>query len=618
MGTRDYVADRTPVPTGTLPELFFEAVDRFGEKDAFQRIVDGAVEGVSYLETYERVREVAGGLRALGLERGDRVAILSENRVEWSQADYGCICAGIVDVPIYTTLTPPQIAYLLEDSEAKLVFTSTPDLLRKAREAAERCSRELRFVVFDPPEELDDGVLAWESFLARGREVAEAEGDEAFRKTALQARPDDLLTFIYTSGTTGEPKGVMLTHGNLYSNVKASLGALPIDHTDNTLSFLPLSHVLQRMVDYLFFAVGCTIAYARAFDTVAEDLLVVRPTKVVAVPRLYEKVYQKVMDQGGLKGRIVQWAREVGDAWAEEMLAGRRPTLVLRLVYRLAHALVFKKIHEGIGGRLVFFISGGAPLSPEINKFFYSAGVLILEGYGLTETSPVTNVNRPDDFRIGTVGPPVPGTEIRIADDGEILIRGPQVMKGYYNRPEDTAAVLTSDGWFYTGDIGEIDEDGHLRITDRKKDILVTAGGKNIAPQPIENRVKASSFVDQAVMIGDQRPFPCLLVVPAFERLEEWARGRGLAFASRSELLELSPVQELMVAETIGGLTDLAPYETPKKIGLIQEEFTIEGGILTPSQKVKRRVVRERYGPLIDRFYDPRNVDVTVFVDVRE
>jgi long-chain acyl-CoA synthetase len=349
--------------------------------------------------------------------------------------------------------------------------------------------------------------------------------------------------------------------------------------------------------------------------TIPEDLKIARPTKVVGAPRVFEKIHQAVMDQSGLKGMVVRWAREVGEAWAEEKLAGREPTLVLKMVYRLADVLLFRKIQDAMGGRLEFFVCGGAPLAIHINKFFYSAGILILEAYGLTETSPGITHNAPENFQLGTVGPPIPGTEIRIADDGEILVRGPQVMKEYYKRPEDTAAAFDTDRWFRTGDIGVINEDGHLCITDRKKNLLVTAGGKNIAPAPIENLVKENSFVDQVVMIGDQRHFPALLVVPDFPCLEGWARSAGVTFETRRDLLSHAKVQEHFGHQIFGLLGELARYEQPKKIGLLREEFTIEGGILTPNQKVKRRVVHERYGPLIERLYDPANRDIDVFLE---
>ncbi|MFH1764714.1 MAG: long-chain fatty acid--CoA ligase [Gemmatimonadota bacterium] len=615
MGTRDYLANRTPVPTGTLTQLFFETVDRFGEKPAFQTIQEGGFHQISYEELLTRAREVSGGLIALAIQRGERVAILSENRPEWSQTDYGTLCSGVPLVPIHTTLTAPQVAYILQDSGARVVFASAGDQAEKALEAIRSCPDVLKLVVFDSGAGVPPGVLPWGDFLEEGRRNAQALSEKEFREASLSVRPEDTATILYTSGTTGDPKGVVLTHNNIYSNVKATGIAIPADETDSTLSFLPLSHIFQRMVDFFFFSKGASITYGRSMKTIGADLLITKPTKVVGAPRVYEKIYQKVMEQPGARGLMVRWAREVGEAWAEEKLAGREPTWVLRQVYKLAHKLVFKKIHDGVGGRLVFFLSGSAPLAPEINKFFFSVGILILEGYGLTETSPVTTVNTPSDFQIGTVGPPIPGTEVRIVEDGEIFIRGPQVMKEYFHRPEDTRAAIDSEGWFCTGDIGEIDERGHLRITDRKKNLLVTAGGKNIAPAPIENRVLGNRFVDQVVMIGDQRSFPALLVVPAFGCLEAWARSSGINAPTRRDLLREERVQAHLGREVFGTLGGLASFETPKKIGLIEEEFTIEGGILTPNQKVKRRVVRERYGSLIERFYDPANRARDVFAE---
>jgi long-chain acyl-CoA synthetase len=616
MGTRDYMANRAEVPTGTLTGLFFQAADRFGDKAAYQSIRDGGLVDISYREAYSLAMAVAGGLHALGIAPGERVALLSENRAEWSQSDWGALLAAVPDVPIYSTLTAPQVGYILNDSGARVVFASTDEQLVKALAAKQLCPQEIQVVVFDPVPDLPEGVLAWDAFLRMGEEALKELGEDHFRARAEAVQPEDVATILYTSGTTGEPKGVVLTHNNLYTNLRACLAVIPVYPTDVTLSFLPLSHVFQRTADYFFFSEGCTVAYARSLKTIAEDLTLVRPTKVVSVPRVYEKIFKKIVDQTGVKGRLVRWAREVGDAWADEKLAGREPTVTLRAIYGLAHRLVFSKIHQSVGGRLEFFISGGAPLAAEINKFFYSAGILILEGYGLTETSPVLTANTPSDFQVGTVGPPVPSTEVRIAEDGEILVRGPQVMKGYFNRPEDTAAVLSPDGWFATGDIGEIDDRGHLRITDRKKDVLVTAGGKNIPPQPIERLLSKSPFVEQAVLLGEGRNFTALLVAPAFERLEAWARSVGIAFADRTELLRNRRVQERMSHEVFKWFEDLAVFEKPKKIGLILEEFTIEAGILTPSQKVKRRAVYERYGALIERLYDPANMERSVFSEV--
>jgi long-chain acyl-CoA synthetase len=420
-----------------------------------------------------------------------------------------------------------------------------------------------------------------------------------------------VATLLYTSGTTGDPKGVMLTHNNVASNVRATSMIFTITHEDNTVSFLPLSHILQRMVDYLFFWLGCRIAYPRSMQTLVDDLKVIRPTIVVSVPRIYEKIYSGVMEAHGLKKALIRWAVRVADRAAEERLAGREPSALLTLRYRIADKLVFSKVKQAVGGRLRFFVSGGGPLAPVLARFFYSIGLTILEGYGLTETSPVTNINTLRDFRIGTVGKVVPGTEIRIASDGEILVRGPQVMKGYYNKPDATAECIDAEGWFATGDIGELDADGFLKITDRKKDLIVTAGGKNVAPQPIENRLKTHALIEQAIMLGDRRKYCVMLIVPAFGPLEAWARGAGIAWQSREQLVADARVVAHVQAEALGMLGDLASFETPKKFALLPEELTEENGFLTPSLKVKRRVVDERFGELIDRLYVNPAADTT-------
>jgi long-chain acyl-CoA synthetase len=420
-------------------------------------------------------------------------------------------------------------------------------------------------------------------------------------------KPDDLATLIYTSGTTGEPKGVMLSHDNLYSNVMAAAASIPFEGKDVCLSFLPLSHIFERMAGhYLMLHVGCSIAYAESIDTVPVDMQAIRPSIVLSVPRLYEKMYARVLENalsgGAIKKRIFFWARAVAERWADVKLAGGTPRGLLALQYRIAQRLVFSKLQQRTGGRLRYFVSGGAPLAPEINKFFYAAGLVILEGYGLTETSPVISVNIPTAFRIGTVGKPVPGAEVMIAPDGEILTRGPHVMKGYYNKPEATREVMDDEGWFHTGDIGEL-RDGYLAITDRKKDIIVTAGGKNIAPQPIENTLKTNKYISQAVVIGDKRKFPVVLVVPNWENLEKWARIKNLIWTQRSQLLEMPIVRAKIEKEVYGRLTGLAKFETPKKVGLIEEDFTVERGELTPTLKVKRRVIDKAYRDLIDRLY---------------
>ncbi len=604
MSNPTYAADAREFEPRTLTELFLEAVERFGDAAAFGRISpELEITYVSYAEVLYEVRRIGGALVEAGLSRGARAAIMSHNRLEWALADYGCLCAGVEVVPIYPTLPAGQVAHILRDSGARLAFVQDQGQLDKIAQARAEGALDVRAVVFEPPPELPDFATSWRAFLESGQARAAATSEGDFRSEALRARLEDVATILYTSGTTGEPKGVMLTHGNVGSNVVASGMVLEIGEGDSTVSFLPLSHIFQRMVDYLFFMRRCTVVHARSMLTAVEDMKLVRPTVGVAVPRVYEKIHAAVMDVKGVKRLVVDWAVDVADRMAGLRLSHRTPSGLLSLQYRLADRLVFRKVRGAVGGRIRFFVSGSAPLAPPLNRFFYSIGLTILEGYGLTETSPVTNVNTQEHLRIGTVGKPIPGTEIRIADDGEILVRGPQVMKGYHGKPEATAEAIDHEGWFRTGDIGELDEDGFLRITDRKKDLIVTAGGKNVAPQPIENRLKASPFVEQAVMIGDRRRFPSVLIVPGFDALEGWARGKGLQWSDRAELLALPAVRVHMDNEVEAALRGLASYETPKKIALLEEEFTIANGSLTPTLKVKRRVIQERFKDVIDGMY---------------
>src|SRR6478672_695944 len=514
-----------PAP-GTLNQLFFEAVSKYNRPDALQYKKDGVYKPISHTEVAERVSHAARGLASLGVRRGDRVAILSENRPEWAIADFACLTAGLTDVPIYPTLPAEQIAYILRDSGAVAIFVSNSAQAEKIREIRSQLPSLKTVIGFDEIPGLTNISIA--KLEQMGIPGENKDSIAVYREDALRVKPDDLATIIYTSGTTGEPKGVMLTHDNIYGNVAASRTAIPFEGEDTALSFLPLSHIFERMGGhYLMWATGTSIAYAESIDTVPVNLQEVKPTIVLSVPRLYEKMYARVLETaltgGFLKKKIFFWARGVADRWASERLAGRTPAGMLASQYGIAQKLVFSKLKARTGGRLRYFVSGGAPLAPEINKFFYAAGLEILEGYGLTETSPVIAVNTPSKFRIGTVGPAAPGAEIKIADDGEILTRGPHVMKGYFNKPQATAEVIDSAGWFHTGDIGTL-EDGFLRITDRKKDIIVTANGKNIAPQPIENLIKTNKYVSQAVIIGDRRKYPIVLVVPNFDQLEKWAK----------------------------------------------------------------------------------------------
>jgi long-chain acyl-CoA synthetase len=608
--SRSYAANPADLPRGTLVRLFFEAIDQFDSPEALRyRVGEDDWRAISHRELLDRVRRTALGLGALGIERGQRVGILSENRPEWAQVDWAALCAGVTDVPLYDTLPPAQIEYILNDAEVQLIFVSNSNQLDKIVSLWPQVP-SLRYAVLFDGESSNERVLTLAELLERGA-AEEAGGAGAdFRERALQVQPDDIATALYTSGTTGPPKGVLLSHNNIFSNCQACASLFEAGPDDAAVSFLPLSHILERMADYWLFAKGVSIAYVHDLQLVAQSLVEVRPTIAVSTPRLYEKVYDAVLGQPGVKGKLVRWAAGVASRWTEARLGGRSPGARTSFQHRIADRLVFTRLRDRMGGRLRFFISGGAPLAVHVAKFFYGAKILIFEGYGLTETSPVVAANTHAEMRLGTVGKPVPGTEIMIAEDGEILIRGPQVMVGYYNLPDATAEAIDSDGWFHSGDIGEIDGDGFLRITDRKKDIIVTAGGKNIAPQTVENRVKQSPFIDEAVMIGDRRPYPVLLVVPNQTRLQEWAAGAGIE--ARGDALLADPrTRSKIEEEALGNLSDFARFEQPKKLALLSAEFSIESGVLTPTQKVKRRVVQERFAGVIDSLYqEAREVGV--------
>ena len=590
----------------TLNELFYGAIDRFIDRPVAMRSKHGGKwQDLSYRELHERVEAASMGLRELGLRPGDRVAILSENRPEWAIIDYACLTARCSDVPVYPTLPAGQIAYILEDAGARAICVSTREQLDKILEIRDQLPDLEQVVVFDG-EAGGAGVSGFEELLSRGRAARERYPD--LRSQALQATPDDLATLIYTSGTTGKPKGVMLTHGNLASNVAAGQQVLALRDTDECLSFLPLSHIFERMAGhYTMMQAGATINYAEGIEQVSPNMIELGPTVVISVPRLYEKIYARVLENAmsgsGLKQRIFFWAKGTAEVWAERVLAGRPVPTIMGLKKKLADRLVFSKLQARTGGRLRFFASGGAPLSPEIAKFFYAAGLPILEGYGLTETSPIISVNTFDHMKLGTVGQPLPGVEVRIAEDGEILCRGPNVMKGYYHLPEATAEALDADGWFHTGDIGLLDEDGYLKITDRKKDIIVTAGGKNIAPQPIENTIKTNRYVLNAVMLGDKRKFPILLVVPDFEVLRAWADQAGIDYQNDTELVANAKVAAMVEGEIKKSLRGLARFEVPKKMLLVDRDFTIDSGELTPTLKVKRRVIEQNYRDRIEALY---------------
>jgi long-chain acyl-CoA synthetase len=582
-------------------------VDTYRKPEHLKHKKDGTWRAISSDEFRAAVEEVAMGLRSLGVSRGDKVAIISENRPEWAFADLATLCLGAADATIYATLTAPQVHYILDDSESKVVFVSNAAQAAKVAEVRPRLKHVQHVVRFDPAPA--PGTTSLDELRTKGREALAADPD-AVRREAAAVEGGDLATLIYTSGTTGDPKGVMLTHANLMHNVIAAHKIFPmVDQEWTALSFLPLCHSFERTAGHNFMLyAGVTIAYAESVEKVPENMQEVRPSIMCSVPRLYEKMYarvnEKVASDPPLRQTIFRWAIGVGRRLFAHTVARTKAGPLLKLQFALADRLVFSKIKARTGGQLRLFISGGAPLAREIAEFFGAAGMLVCEGYGLTETSPVISANHPGHVKPGTVGLPLEHVLVRIAEDGEILTRGPHVMKGYYRKPEATAEAIDEDGWFHTGDVGFLDRDGFLVITDRKKDIIVTSGGKNIAPQPIENRLKTNKFFTEVVMIGNRRNFPAALVVPSFDALEAWARQQGLAFGSREELVRRPEVlahYKRLVEELT---TDLAQFEKIKRIALLTKEFTQESGEITPTLKVKRRVVEERYRSIIDSMYE--------------
>jgi long-chain acyl-CoA synthetase len=571
---------------------------------------DGAWREIPARALAEKVRATAMGLYALGVRAGDRVGLLSENRPEWTMADLGALHCGAADVPIYATQAPKQVAYILNDAGVEVLFIASAAQYERVKEALAAAPKLRAIIASDRFETSDERVIHFGELLRRGREADEAEPC-VYETLRRGVKPGDLATLIYTSGTTGEPKGVMLTHRNLVSNVLSNCRVLALEEDDVVLSFLPLSHIFERMALYLYLYRRAAIYYAESIDLVAQNLAEVRPHVMTSVPRLFEKIYAKTIERaeagGKLKGWIAHWAAGVAAEWAKMVSRGGRAGWWLDGKRRLAVKLVFSKWRAGMGGRIRYFISGGAPLATELARIFYGAGLPILQGYGMTESSPVITANTPEENRLGSVGKPIPGVTVRIAADGEVLCSGPNVMLGYYHKPEATAEALTLDGegrlWLHTGDVGYLDDDGFLFITDRKKDLLKTSGGKFIAPQPIENAIKRSRFVNQVVVIGDERKFPAALIVPNLETLRGYAALKGIAYRDTIELLGHPQIINLLERQVDKFTPDLAHFEKIKAVALLEREFTIESGELTPTLKVKRRVVAEKYKTLIDRLY---------------
>ena len=589
----------------TLVEVF-EYVSRVHKRpDTLNYKSGGRWVSISADEMLSRARHIAGGLYSLGVRRGDRVAILSESRAEWTLTDAGCMFAGAIDVPIYPTLMPLQVRYILKDSGARVLVIENEEKFLQMSAILSECPSVERLVFIEKPSGQIPNSLSLLELENRGRAFAEEQPD-VINGIAREITPDELATIIYTSGTTGEPKGVMLSHSNLVSNLIDSSGHLSFAKDDSTLSVLPLSHVLERLAMYMYLYHGMAVFFGESLETIGPNLREVRPTIFVGVPRIFEKIYARVKEKTAEKGRlnvaVLNWAVKVGKEHAKLSVAHQKIPALLGFKHRVADKLIFSKLRQALGGRIRLLISGGAALPEELGFIYIGAGLPIVQGYGLTETSPVITAGVVEDNRVGTVGKPIRNVEVRIAADGEIETRGPNVMRGYYNKPAETQAVLTEDGWFKTGDIGTIDEDGFLRITDRKKELFKTSGGKYIAPQPIEQMIKGSRFVGQVVLIGNGRKFPAALIVPDWESIESYAQLKSIK-GNHSELCRNPRVIDLFERQIAGLTPDLANYERVKKIALIPDELTIAGGELTPTMKVKRRVIDEKYREVIDSLY---------------
>jgi long-chain acyl-CoA synthetase len=605
-----------PESVTTLNELFLNSVDNHARPDAFLVKRDGAYKPVSSQEALATVAAMAQALERLGLEAGDRLAILSDNRLEWSLTDFAVLGLGAVTVPIYPTLLEDDLEYILGDSGAKGIVLSTADQLRKICNIKAHLP-ELRFVlVMDPVDTFSGaGVHSWWG-VVRGETTGQAI--ERFRERALKAKPRDVATILYTSGTTGNPKGVVLTHANIASNIQASVKLFPNELQGINMSFLPLSHIFQRMLDLACFSRGVCIAYAESFEALPQNLLEVRPTVLAVVPRVLERVHEKVegavVHGPALKQKLFRWAVRVGEKTVPYRLAGRKLPFGLDLRRTIADRLVFSKIRERMGGRVEAMMSGSAPLAPDIARFFWAVGLKVYEGYGLTETSPVIAVNLPGRTRLGTVGPVLPGVEVRFGEDysndegtvgREILVRGPNVSPGYYNLDDENRESFV-DGWFHTGDLGTLDADGYLAITGRKKYLFKTSGGKYVPPEKLENLFQTQPYVAQVLVIGDKRKFVSALIVPNFQLLEIYSREHDIPCGSRQEMIADPRIRAFMEHHVERLMAPLPPHERVKQIALLTAEFTIAAGELSPTQKVRRKVVEERYREVIEEIYQRR------------
>ncbi len=603
-------------PYATITEMFIGVTDHFRgrtDRSALYHKVNKIWTGISYDELRGQVDAVAGGLAALGVVKGDRVTLLSENRPEWLVADMAMQTLGAVNNPLYPILPANQIDYIIQNAGAEVVIVSTQLQLNKLLKILPQLPAVRHIISMTPLAdlrgltELPDQLISWADLIERGKTFL-AERPDHLAAARADVAPDDLCSLIYTSGTTGVPKGVMLTHKNIVSNTLAAAQVIPLSEADIVLSFLPLCHIFERMAGYYtMFAVGATIYYAESIESVSVNMTEVHPTIITTVPRLFERIYGLVMKNveagSPTKQKLFKWAVSVGKAYHAARREKGAPGLVLTMQHALADRLVFTKLRERVGGRLRFFVSGGAALSRDLAEFFEAAGILILEGYGLTETSPVLNINQPDRYRFGTVGQALPGVTHKIAPDGEILIQGPNIMSGYWKDEAATREVIAADGWFHTGDIGEIDKEGFLKITDRKKHLIKNSGGKYIAPQPIETLFTGSRYIDQCLVVGEKRAFTTALIVPDFDVLKTYAAEHKIAFNDPAELTTKPEIKKLFDAEVRSLGRDLAAHERVRKYYLVPEPFTIEGGDLTPTLKLKRKQILAQFAPQIDALY---------------
>ncbi len=599
-------------PPATLSEMAQRSFVRFAnERCLGAKGTAGNYEFATYAQIAERVRVVAGGLLALGLTRGDRVAILAENRPEWAIADLACQMLGAIVVPLFSTLPPPQVQYILQDSGAKIVFVSDQKQKQKIDALAGQIPDVSAVVTMDEEAVLavptsDAKVLAFRELEKRG-EIHLAQHPDDYETSWPAAQAGDVATIIYTSGTTGNPKGAMLTHRNIVSDVDAVLASIKeLKQGDTFLSFLPLAHVYERTAGYyLPLRIGAPIAYCESLFTVDKNMAEVRPNVMFCVPRLNEAMREKIIGQAkslpeGKREKFQEALELAKKAGAHQGGLPDAPGLGLgeKLKHKVFDAMVYSKIREKFGGQLWAFVSGGAPMSPDVGALFLGMGIEILEGYGLTETSPVISVNRPGKIRLGTVGPVLEGVEVKIAADGEICVRGNTVMKGYWNKPDETREAIDAEGWFHSGDLGSLD-DGYLRITGRKKDLLVLANGKKVAPAPIELKMTSSPFIQQIVLLGDKQKAVSALIVPHLERLKEWAKENQIGAENDAALLKQSAVQQLMRKEIDAQSSALADFEKIRKVALLSEPFSVEKGEMTPTLKIKRNIIAEKYGHLV-------------------